>query len=77
MFFFFSNCNFIINLVNRCAGLPDWRVDARRKDPRLSLPAHDFNFDILDNENISLAGTSVATGSGRAMVISTGRETWL
>jgi P-type Mg2+ transporter len=47
------------------------------KNPRLILPPPEFNFDIVDNENICLAGTSVATGSGYAMVISTGGETYM
>lgn len=47
------------------------------KTIRLALPLSEHNFDILDNENICLAGTSVATGSGRAMVISTGDETYM
>ena len=47
------------------------------KNPRLGLAPPEFTFDILDNENICLAGTSVATGSGRAMVISTGNETYM
>lgn len=47
------------------------------KNPRLVLPPSDFNFDIIDNINICLAGTSVATGSGRAMVISTGSQTYV
>lgn len=47
------------------------------KTIRLALPLSEHNFDILDNENICLAGTSVATGSGRAMVITTGDETYM
>lgn len=47
------------------------------KCSRIGLPPPGFNFDILDNENICLAGTSVVTGSGRAMVISTGRDTYM
>ena len=47
------------------------------KNTRLSLPPPEYTFDIIDNENICLAGTSVSTGSGRAMVISTGGETYM
>ena len=47
------------------------------KSTRLSLPPPEYEFDIIDNENICLAGTSVSTGSGRAIVISTGSETYM
>lgn len=47
------------------------------KNTRLSLPPPEYTFDIIENENICLAGTSVSTGSGRAMVISTGGETYM
>jgi Mg2+-importing ATPase len=47
------------------------------KTVRLGLPPPEYEFDIIDNENICLASTSVATGSGRAMVISTGDETYM
>jgi Mg2+-importing ATPase len=47
------------------------------KTPRFVLPGPEYVFDIVDNENICLAGTSVATGSGRAMLISTGDETYM
>jgi Mg2+-importing ATPase len=47
------------------------------KMPRLDLAPAKFDFDILDNLNVCLAGTSVATGSGRALVISTGSETYI
>ncbi|KAF9517656.1 hypothetical protein BS47DRAFT_1371289 [Hydnum rufescens UP504] len=47
------------------------------KAPRVVLPPPDYKFEILDNENICLAGTSVTTGSGRAMVILTGTETYM
>jgi P-type Mg2+ transporter len=47
------------------------------KTPRYTLPPPEYVFDIVDNENICLAGTSVATGSGRAMVISTGDQTYI
>ena len=47
------------------------------KRPRLDLPSPEFKFDMLDNENICLAGTSVATGSGCAMVILTGSDTYM
>ncbi|KIM84272.1 hypothetical protein PILCRDRAFT_96904 [Piloderma croceum F 1598] len=47
------------------------------KKPRLVLASPEFQFDILDNDNICLAGTSVATGSGHAMVISTGSKTYM
>ena len=47
------------------------------KNTRVTLPPPDYVFDILDNKNICLAGTSIATGSGRAMVISTGEDTYM
>jgi hypothetical protein len=47
------------------------------KSPRSELPSPLYRFDLLDNVNVCLAGTSVATGSGRALVISTGGETYL
>ena len=47
------------------------------KTPREYLPESDYNFDIIDNQNICLAGTSIATGSGRAMVILTRDETYM
>jgi Mg2+-importing ATPase len=47
------------------------------KNPRLVLASPEFKFDILDNENICLAGTSVATGSAHAMIISTGSKTYM
>jgi Mg2+-importing ATPase len=47
------------------------------KSPRTELPPPEYNFEILDNLNVCLAGTSVATGSGRALVVSTGGETYL
>lgn len=47
------------------------------KTVRLGLPPPEYEFNIIDNENICLASTSVATGSGRAMVISTGDETYM
>ncbi|KAF8546738.1 Mg-transporting ATPase [Imleria badia] len=34
-------------------------------------------FHLLDNHNICLAGTSVATGNGRAVVVSTGKDTYM
>ena len=47
------------------------------KEARLDAPPSDYKFDILDNENICLAGTSVTTGSGPAMVILTASETYV
>jgi P-type Mg2+ transporter len=47
------------------------------KTTRLGPPPADYNFDIIHNDNICLAGTSVATGSGHAMVISTGDNTYM
>jgi Mg2+-importing ATPase len=47
------------------------------KTVRLVLAPPDVVFDIIDNENICLGGTSVATGSGRAVIISTGSETYM
>ena len=34
-------------------------------------------FHLLDNHNVCLAGTSVATGNGRAVVVSTGKDTYM
>lgn len=34
-------------------------------------------FHLLDNHNVCLAGTSVATGSGRALVVSAGKDTYM
>lgn len=47
------------------------------KTPRAELPSAQSAFELLDNENVCLAGTSVATGNGRAMVISTGGNTYM
>lgn len=47
------------------------------KTTRLGSPPANYNFDIIHNDNICLAGTSVATGSGHAMVISTGDQTYM
>ena len=47
------------------------------KTTRLGPPPADYNFDIIHNDNICLAGTSVATGSGHALVISTGDKTYV
>lgn len=34
-------------------------------------------FHLLDNHNVCLAGTSVAAGNGRAVVVSTGKDTYM
>ena len=47
------------------------------KTTRLGPPPANYDFDIIHNDNICLAGTSVATGSGHAMVISTGDKTYM
>jgi Mg2+-importing ATPase len=47
------------------------------KSARLSPAPPDFPFDILDSENICLSGTSVTTGSGTALVLSTGDRTYM
>ena len=47
------------------------------KTVRLDLPPPEYEFNIIDNENICLAGTSVATGSGHCIIISTGDETYI
>ena len=47
------------------------------KTTRLGPPPANYSFDIIHNDNICLAGTSVATGSGHAMVISTGDKTYM
>ena len=47
------------------------------KAVRLSPAPSHYAFDILDNENICLAGTSVTTGNGHALVLSTGGDTYV
>jgi Mg2+-importing ATPase len=47
------------------------------KGVRLDLPPPQYTFDLLDNLNVCLAGTSVATGSGRALIVATGGDTYL
>jgi P-type Mg2+ transporter len=47
------------------------------KSPRVDLPLAQFDFDILDNPNACLTGTSVVTGNGRALVILTGNDTYM
>lgn len=42
----------------------------------VAAPQHHV-FNLLDNENVCLAGTSVSTGNGRAIVISTGSHTYM
>ncbi|KAJ7483116.1 Mg-transporting ATPase [Mycena galericulata] len=44
---------------------------------RLSAPQGPHVFSILDCENICLAGTSVTTGNGTALVLSTARMTYM
>lgn len=34
-------------------------------------------FHLLENHNVCLAGTSVAAGNGRAVVVSTGKDTYM
>ena len=47
------------------------------KTPCIVLAPPEFDFDLIDNQSICLAGTSVATGSGRAMVVSTRDDTYM
>ena len=47
------------------------------KTVRLVAAPQQHVFDLLDNQNVCLAGTSVSTGNGRAIVISTGSDTYM
>jgi Mg2+-importing ATPase len=47
------------------------------KNVRLSAAADSETFHLLNNENICLAGTSVSAGNGRAVVVSTGKDTYM
>ncbi|KAF9220910.1 Mg-transporting ATPase [Gyrodon lividus] len=47
------------------------------KNIRLTTAADSETFHLLNNENICLAGTSVSAGNGRAVVISTGKDTYM
>ncbi|KIK92577.1 hypothetical protein PAXRUDRAFT_147003 [Paxillus rubicundulus Ve08.2h10] len=47
------------------------------KNIRLSAAADSETFHLLNNENICLAGTSVSAGNGRAVVVSTGKDTYI
>jgi Mg2+-importing ATPase len=47
------------------------------KTVRLVAAPQQEVFNLLDNENVCLAGTSVSTGNGRAIVVSTGSETYM
>lgn len=47
------------------------------KSPRVDLEQSHVDFDLLDNQNVCLAGTSVVTGNGRAVVVLTGNDTYM
>jgi Mg2+-importing ATPase len=47
------------------------------KFPRLSCPPPEYVFNVLESENICLAGTAVNAGSGTALVLSTGLGTYM
>lgn len=47
------------------------------KTVRLAAPRPGETLDLLHNDNVCLAGTSVVTGNGHALVISTGKDTYM
>lgn len=47
------------------------------KTVRLAAPRPEETFELLQNDNVCLAGTSVVTGNGYALVISTGKDTYM
>lgn len=47
------------------------------KTVRLTAPLQSDAFHLLNNDNVCLAGTSVSAGNGRAVVISTGKDTYM
>ncbi|KAG2340873.1 Mg-transporting ATPase [Suillus weaverae] len=47
------------------------------KTVRLVAPRPGETLDLLNNDNVCLAGTSVVTGNGRALVVSTGKDTYM
>ncbi|KIK46770.1 hypothetical protein CY34DRAFT_800114 [Suillus luteus UH-Slu-Lm8-n1] len=47
------------------------------KTVRLAAPLPGETLDLLHNDNVCLAGTSVVTGNGHALVVSTGKDTYM
>ncbi|KAG1890145.1 Mg-transporting ATPase [Suillus subluteus] len=47
------------------------------KTVRLAATSPGETFDLLHNVNVCLAGTSVVTGNGHALVVSTGKDTYM
>jgi magnesium-transporting ATPase (P-type) len=47
------------------------------KTVRLAAPRPGETLDLLHNDNVCLAGTSVVTGNGHALVVSTGKDTYM
>lgn len=47
------------------------------KTVRLAAPRPGETFDLLHNDNVCLAGTSVVTGNGHALVVLTGKDTYM
>ncbi|KIJ64405.1 hypothetical protein HYDPIDRAFT_111717 [Hydnomerulius pinastri MD-312] len=47
------------------------------KTVRLIAASDSETFHLLNNENVCLAGTSVSAGNGRAVVVSTGKDTYM
>ncbi|KAG2043361.1 Mg-transporting ATPase [Suillus americanus] len=47
------------------------------KTVRLAATRPGETFDLLHNDNVCLAGTSVVTGNGHALVVSTGKDTYM
>ncbi|KAG1752865.1 E1-E2 ATPase-domain-containing protein [Suillus lakei] len=47
------------------------------KTVRLAAPRPGETLDLLHNDNVCLAGTSVVTGNGYALIVSTGKDTYM
>ncbi|KAG1790502.1 Mg-transporting ATPase [Suillus plorans] len=47
------------------------------KTVRLAAPRPGQTLNLLHNDNVCLAGTSVVTGNGHALVVSTGKDTYM
>ncbi|KAG1869772.1 hypothetical protein C8R48DRAFT_699663 [Suillus tomentosus] len=47
------------------------------KTVRLAAPRPGETLNLLHNDNVCLAGTSVVTGNGHALVVSTGKDTYM
>lgn len=47
------------------------------KTVRLVAPRPGETLNLLHNDNVCLAGTSVVTGNGHALVVSTGKDTYM